>query len=67
MSVELLSLFFLAIPKSVMRMYPFASSTRFSGLMSRWMMFSEWMYSSPQTIQAVKNSTLKDKYLPGSH
>ena len=34
---------------------PSVSNTRFSGLMSLWMMFLLWIYSSPAIRQAMKN------------
>lgn len=36
---------------------PSASMTRFSGLMSRWIIFFSWMYSRPATRHATKKPT----------
>lgn len=62
-SEELFYFFILAIPKSVILIYPFKSNTRFYGLISLWIIFCEWMYSSPETIQATKNSILNKEIL----
>ena len=55
-SVEFWGLYMRAIPKSVIRIYPLLSSTRFSGLMSLWMIFFWCRHSSPRMMQAMKNS-----------
>ena len=52
-----------AIPKSVILMYPLESSTRFSGLISRWMIFLLCRYSKPRMMQAIKNSEYTMSYL----
>ena len=52
----LLALYILAIPKSVILMYPLESRTKFSGLISRWMMLFFWRSSRPRIMQAMKNS-----------
>lgn len=54
-SFEFYSLNYLAIPKSVRCKYPWLSKTRFSGLMSRWMMFLLWINYNPWQMQAAKN------------
>lgn len=39
------------------RFLPWSSKTKFSGLMSLWIMFLLWTYSSPATKHAMKNPT----------
>ena len=55
-SLEFYSLNSQLIPKSAMWRYPFVSKTKFSGLMSLWMMFFEWICSSPNRMHAIMNS-----------
>lgn len=55
-SEELLDFLILAIPRSVILMYPLESRTKFSGLMSLWIILFSCKYSKPKTIQEIKNS-----------
>ena len=57
----------LATPKSVIRIYPLLSKTRFSGFKSRWMIPLLCKNSSPRMIQAAKNSESKYKYWLALH
>lgn len=55
-SHELSGLQIRAIPRSVRRRYPSLSNTRFSGLISRWIIEFLCRYSRLNRIQAIKNS-----------
>lgn len=46
-----------------MRIYPLESKTKFSGLMSRWMILLFCKSSRPNIMQAIKNSAYYDKIL----
>ena len=68
MSVEFSALNNLAIPKSVSLTNPRLSSTKFSGLISRWMILFLCKYSSDKIMQAMKNSIyLFIRYLYSVH
>jgi len=54
---------YLATPKSVIRTYPLLSNTKFSGLMSLWIILWECKCSNPIKMHAIKNSNLHDHYL----
>ncbi len=69
-SVAFSTFYFLATPRSVILTYPsrinidnillpLSSKTKFSGLISRWITLLLWRYSSPDKIQAIKNSLKK--------
>ena len=53
----------LAMPKSVILMYPLLSNTRFSGFMSQWIIPLLWTISRPTTILATKNLTYSSENL----
>ena len=52
-----------AIPKSVIRIYPCESKTKFYGFKSRCITFFVARYSNPNTMHAIKNPKLFFNYL----
>jgi hypothetical protein len=65
-SLELSNYKFLAIPKSVTFKYPLESNTKFSGLMSLWIIDFEWAAEIALKTQETKNfvySSVKTLFL----
>lgn len=66
-SHELFGLYILAIPRSVILMYPLESNTKFSGLISLWIILLAYKSSRPKMMQAIKNSIYYSPYLMWFH